>query len=244
LSPGLKAWARRSISRTLGVGGTITHVDTREPIVALTFDDGPDPEWTPQMLEVLARHDARATFFMIGKLAARHPDLVRRVAEAGHTVANHSWDHTPFPLLRGRLRRAQLRWCQDALAPHGEQLFRPPHGQQSPGSFLDARRLGYGVVTWNLVAEDFRGDGADAIESRMSARLAPGSIVLLHDSLYVAQEERFRDRTATLAAVDRLLARCRDEYEFTTVPDLLARGRARRWPWFNRVYLPAPQPWP
>src|SRR4051812_35940455 len=96
--------------------GAITSAETTQPLVALTFDDRPDPRSTPLVLDLLERHDARATFFMVGAAAYRHPDLVRRIAEAGHTVANHSWDHTSFTTISGRQRRTQIRATQRVLA--------------------------------------------------------------------------------------------------------------------------------
>ena len=87
------------------VPGTITGVTTRDPVAALTFDDGPHPEYTPLLLNILERYQARATFFMIGDAAQRHPDLVRQVAQGGHAIGNHSWDHPFFPSLSGSFPR-------------------------------------------------------------------------------------------------------------------------------------------
>ena len=78
--------------------GTITHVDTREGVIALTFDDGPHPAFTPKLLDILKGHGSKATFFMVGRVAQDHPELVRRVADDGHVIANHSWDHKSMPL--------------------------------------------------------------------------------------------------------------------------------------------------
>lgn len=232
--PRLRAFVKGLIELSASGTGTIIRARVEEPLVALTFDDGPDPEWTPKILEVLARHEARATFFMIGKRAAKHPELVRRVAGGGHAIGNHSWDHPSFPLLKGRWRRAQIRWAGEALKPYGEKLFRPPYGHQSLGSRLDAARLGYRVVTWTVNAEDWRDDPADALVSRVRARLVPGSLLLFHDSLFSTDDLRFRDRGPTLEAVERLLAELSGSYGFVTVPELLRRGRPRRWHWYWR----------
>jgi len=106
--------------------GIITHVETQEEVAALTFDDGPHPEYTPRLLEILERLQARATFFMVGEAAQRHREIVRRVADAGHAIGNHSWDHPSFPQITGRERREQIRPCERAIAPYGERIFRPP----------------------------------------------------------------------------------------------------------------------
>src|SRR5215470_16653131 len=159
-----------------GVLGTITHVATDSPVVALTFDDGPDPTWTPRLLEILATRNARATFFMLGRAAAAHRDLVRDVARAGHAIGNHSWDHPSFPLISGAERRAQISRCADALAPHGGRLFRPPFGQQSFASRIDAFVLGYRVVTWNVVAWDWLDHDAEWMTQQLLDRIRAGSI--------------------------------------------------------------------
>jgi peptidoglycan-N-acetylglucosamine deacetylase len=122
---------------TRDVIGTISHVHTRESVAALTFDDGPDPEYTPRLLAILERYRAQATFFMTGKAAQAHPELVRRVAQAGHAIGNHSWDHPSFPLISGRERRAQIRACAQALVPYGSRLFRPPYTEQNLGSRIE-----------------------------------------------------------------------------------------------------------
>ena len=140
-----------ALART-GIGGSITGVSTQEPVAALTFDDGPHPESTPRLLEVLAKHRARATFFMVGEAAEKHRGLVRRVAEEGHAIGNHSWDHPSFPLMSGRERRRQIRACERALAPYGSRLFRPRYGHQHLASWLDTRRLGFDVAAWRVWA--------------------------------------------------------------------------------------------
>lgn len=233
----LRALAKRLIEISAALTGTTHRVESREPLAALTFDDGPDPHWTPRLLDILKRHRARATFFMVGKAAAAQAELVARVAAEGHVIANHTWDHPSLPMLRGRYRRMQIRWCREALAPHGVKLFRPPYGHQTLASQLDALLLGYRVVAWSAIAEDYLGDDAATLVSRVERRLGPGSIVLFHDRLYTTVEESFSDRGPTLEAVDQLLSRWRDRLRFVTVPELLAAGRPRKWHWYQRPNL-------
>lgn len=244
---GLKVLAKRLIhAGSAHPLGTIVAAAPREPLAALTFDDGPDPEWTPRLLDLLEAHGARGTFFLVGKAAARHPELVARMVGAGHAIGNHTWDHVSLPLLKRRGRRAQIRWCEEVLAPHlssGEKrlgkemkLFRPPYGHQSLASQLDVLALGYGIVGWSIVAEDWRDDPAEALVERVRRRLCPGSIVLFHDTLATTDNHRHRDRTPTLQAVETLL-REPGGYRYVTVPELLRRGRALRWPWYKRSDL-------
>ena len=217
---------------TISGTGTVTRVMTDKPFVALTFDDGPNPAYTPQLLDILARHQARATFFMVGETAAKHKDLVADVAARGHAIGNHSWDHPSFPSLTGSQRRRQLRRCSAALAPHGQRLFRPPFGHQDLASRLDALWLGYEVIAWTALAGDWRDRGPDEILQKLAGRIEPGTIVLLHDALFSSLEPAYLDRTPTLQAVDRLLDEYAD-YQFVTVPELLASGQAVREPWYR-----------
>src|SRR3989442_11666872 len=106
--------------------GSITHVATAESVAALTFDDGPHAASTPQLLEILERHQARATFFMLGQFALQYPELVQRIAQAGHAIGNHSWDHASFPFITGRQRRMTPRARSRSRAPHQQRASRPP----------------------------------------------------------------------------------------------------------------------
>jgi len=225
-----------AFSFSASLTGTLLRVSTREKAAALTFDDGPDPEWSPRFFELLEEHGARGTFFMVGKAARRHPELVARAAAAGHAVGNHTWDHPSLPLLTGSWRRTQLRWCREALGPHGSNLFRPPYGHQTPASQLDAARLGYRAVAWDVIAEDWTDDPAEILLARVERHFRPGSIVLFHDSLYTTVNPAHRDRRPTLEAVRRLLAGHRD-FRFVTVPELLALGRPYKWHWYHRPDL-------
>ena len=217
--------------------GTIIRVRTDEPAIALTFDDGPHPEDTPPLLDVLERHGARGTFFMVGKSARRWPELVERVAAGGHAIGNHTWDHPSMPLLTGRYRRHQLAWCDEALAPHGTRLFRPPYGEQTVGSRLDALRAGHQVVCWDVIAEDWRDDPPETLLARVYRRLRRGSIVLFHDTLYTTVEDDYRDRAAMRAAVEKLLVDLKDKFRFVTVPELLKLGSPVRWHWYQPARL-------
>jgi len=235
--PRAKELVKGVLSATALPLGTVIRVATREPAIALTFDDGPHPDDTPPLLEILERHGARGTFFMVGKSARRWPELVARVAEGGHALGNHTWDHPSMPLLTGRYRRRQIEWCAEALAPHGSKLFRPPYGEQSPGSRLDAALAGHTVVCWDVIAEDWRTDPPEAMLARVYRRLRRGSIVLFHDTLYTTVDDAARDRAPMREAVERLLVELKDRYRFVTVPELLRLGRPYRWHWYQRARL-------
>lgn len=229
----VKVLRRLFNAATRRVVGTVTHVSTQAPVVALTFDDGPDPAYTPCLLDILEEHGARATFFVIGEVAQRHPDLVKRIAQGNHAIGNHSWDHPSFPLISGRERRAQIRACERAIAPYGQQLFRPPYGHQNVASRLDALCLGYRVVAWNVHAYDWLDHDAEWMADRLAARIEPGCVILLHNTLYHYADERCADREPMLAAVGMILERIGDRFRFVTVPELFRYGQPQRRNWYR-----------
>ena len=220
---------RRILSyATKNAMGTITSVNTQEPVAALTFDDGPHPEFTPRLLDILERHHARGTFFMLGTMAQRHPEVVRHAAEAGHAVCNHSWDHPSFPLIPRQERVKQIRACAEVLAPYGHRLFRPPYGHQNIASCLDTLRLGYQIIGWNLVGKDWLDFEPEWMANRVISKIHPGCIINFHDALYTAIDDRYANREPMLAAVTIILERLGGQYRFVTVPKLLRYGRPHK----------------
>lgn len=226
-------FARRLKRRLVG---TITHVETQAKVAALTFDDGPHPEYTPRLLALLAKHRAQATFFMLGEAARRRPELVRQVAQAGHAIGNHSWGHLSLPALPGHERRWQVRACERAITPYSARLFRPPFGHQSLASRLDMAWLNYRVITWSVMIGDWFEPDPQRMASLLEARVKPGSIVLLHDALHesgatAAAPPPMFDRRPMLAALDEYLSRTGDAYRFVTIPELLRQGAAVKLCW-------------
>lgn len=221
----LRAAGERLLAPLLG---TVVAVETREPLVALTFDDGPDPEATPRLLELLARHGAHATFFALGRQLERHPHLAARIASEGHALANHTFDHPSLPRLGGRARRRDLRAAQRALGARSSGLVRPPYGHLDPASRLDMLRLGLQPVGWSAHCEDWRAHDAEALRARLEPALRPGAIVLMHDRLHAWDDPAARDRSPLLTALDAALNAAPAGTRFVTVPELLRAGRARR----------------
>ena len=237
--------ALRRAVRRIPLPGVIASVETEEPLVALTFDDGPDPLWTPLLLELLDRYQAKATFFMLGCAADRMPALVRRVSEAGHVIGNHTWDHPVLPRIPGRRVRSQTRHGQGALAPYGSRLFRPPYLAQSPASRLYALLLGYQVIMANVDSGDWWDPDADRITQRLIREVSRGDIVLLHDGLsgfsgLKLSKRPVPERVAMLMALDGFFQRKGGEFRFVTVPELLRNGRPRRVGKFSRGPTPRP----
>jgi peptidoglycan/xylan/chitin deacetylase (PgdA/CDA1 family) len=206
--------------------GTITGVKTSEPIVALTFDDGPDPHDTPKVLELLEHHGVRATFFVLGIRALQHPKLIERIAQSGHALGNHSWSHKSMPTLNSYKRLQEIKKTHNILKPHGKMILRPPFGHMNWPTCRDVLRCGYRLVTWNVTAIDWLDHSDKEIATSIESKLKPGSIILLHDSLYTFGRIEYRSRKPLLSALDSLLEKLRPQYSFLTVPELLQRGRA------------------
>lgn len=192
----------------------IAGADSRE--IALTFDDGPNDAATPQLLEVLARHEVRATFFLIGGFARQRPDLVRAVHAAGHLIGNHTMTHPKLSLIPAVRVRQELTECNTVLEGiTGEAVvyFRPPFGARRPVVLRIARELELTPVTWNVTAFDWNTIGEDAILGNLNAGITRnrerrrGSNLLLHDGGHLAMGAARMD---TVHAVDRLLAAHRD----------------------------------
>ena len=214
--------------------GTISHVATTENAVALTFDDGPDPNTTPALLKILAAHGAKATFFMLGENAASHPEVVEAVRAEGHAIGNHSWNHPSFPLISKSNLAYQIRQCCKSLQGNDLLLFRPPFGHQTAFNQLMIRLMGYRTVTWNIVLPDWLDHSGEQLANIASQQIRPGSILLMHDGLMDFIEDRFTDRSPTLEAVERILGAFSNQYEFVTIPELMERGNPVHTNWFMK----------
>ncbi|MCB9727722.1 MAG: polysaccharide deacetylase family protein [Deltaproteobacteria bacterium] len=192
--------------------------------VALTFDDGPDPRWTPAIAERLEAAGVRGTFFCIGEHVLAHPALVRGLAAAGHELGNHSFSHarTLNFRLTAAMEREVRRGETALLSVLGEgprPLYRPPIGLRNPSLARVARRLDLRVVNWSLHSRDTFARDPAAVADRVLTRCAPGDIVLLHDG----SDRPGADRSVTLAALPRILEGLRQrQLEPVTVSELLA----------------------
>jgi len=158
---------------------------TPDPVLALTYDDGPDAEHTPGVLDVLARRGIRATFFVLAGAAERHPELTRRILAGGHEIGLHGLDHTLLttvaPWQAARAVRVSHRRLE-AVTGIRVRMYRPTYGIQGWAQFLTARALGMDVVYWTAWAQDWLDDPARQIAARAVAASHPGGVLLLHDT--------------------------------------------------------------
>lgn len=204
--------AHASMSPTSQVFGR-TLISGNDPDeLALTFDDGPNDAATPHLLEVLAEHNVRATFFMMGSFSRQRPEIVRRVAAEGHLIGNHTMDHPKLSLESQRSIRQQLTDCSavlEDLTGKAVRFFRPPFGARRPVVLQIARELELTPVTWNVTCNDWEPIGTEGILARANAGIARnrlrgrGSNILLHDGGHRAMGTYRMD---TVAAVDRVLS--------------------------------------
>lgn len=174
--------------------------------VALTFDDGPDRASTPAFLDLLARHDVRATFFLLGSHAVDEPDLLRRMAAEGHELAVHGWTHRCVALVSRRRLTRELCMTRDVLertTGSAAVWYRPPYGVLTGPALVAARAAGLRTVLWSAWGVDWRqGRTPEQVVTTVSRDLRPGGTILLHDSDRTSASGSWR---ATLPATDLLL---------------------------------------
>jgi peptidoglycan-N-acetylglucosamine deacetylase len=182
--------------------------------LALTFDDGPNEPYTPQLLDLLAQHNVRATFFLIGNFVRDRPELARQILAAGHLIGNHTTTHPWLPLLSPRHVRNQLAFCnamiEDAIG-QSVHFFRPPHGARRPDVLRSARALGLTPVLWNAMGYDWQPRRTpEQIAAHLSRSIVRnqqrgrGSNLLLHDGSHTRLGV---DRSRSIAATRLILER-------------------------------------
>jgi peptidoglycan/xylan/chitin deacetylase (PgdA/CDA1 family) len=196
---------------------TFNSVHVAGPYIAMTFDDGPSATLTPKLLDLLAAHHIKATFFVIGENVAEHPEIVERAAREGHEIANHSWSHPNFGKMSDEGVRGQLSRTDDAIkTATGARptLLRPPYGS------ITARQkrwihdeFGYQIILWDVDPYDWKRPGPSVVCNRILKETRPGSIVLSHD-IHPGTIE------AMPSTFDQLQAK---GFKFVTVSELIRR---------------------
>ncbi len=204
-------------------GPVITHGETAKKQIALTFDDGPYPPYTQNLLQILAAKKARATFFMVGENAARHPDIVRLVQSRGHQICLHAGYHQDLLKLSSAQLQSNIAYGKqtlEALTGKPVRYMRPPHGFKDWHVLRVMREAGLQAVNWSIIPRDWTNPGVQQIVRRVCDGAEPGAIVLLHDGDSPGQTA---PREQTVAAVAQIIDRLRAQgYEFVTIEELLA----------------------
>jgi peptidoglycan/xylan/chitin deacetylase (PgdA/CDA1 family) len=199
-------------------GRVVSHLRTDDPLVALTFDDGPNPDATPAILDALASRGVKASFFILGRHAEQWPELVRRVASEGHLVCNHGYYHRKLHLKSPAYVRNDLQLGTRAIVNAcgvRPAFFRAPHGFRSPWVTSIARSLGQRTVGWSRGVWDSARPGVTVIADRTVRAAHRGAILLLHDG---DGYDPLGDRTQTARAVPLIVDRIREAgLDFTTL---------------------------
>jgi peptidoglycan/xylan/chitin deacetylase (PgdA/CDA1 family) len=209
---------------------TISRVATSAPLVSLTFDDGPHPETTPRILDLLAKYSAKATFFVIGKHVDAHRGIAERIVAEGHELGNHSWHHSHWQnFQRGRALSSDVvrnADCIRSITQREEQpVYRAPVGLKSPELARVAHALDLAVVAWSIHSRDTIDSNAPRVAQRVLSRARAGEIVLLHDG----HERSGRVRTSALESLPMILAGLRErQLSSVTVSQLLAAQSASK----------------
>ena len=191
--------------------------------LALTFDDGPNPAWTPPLIDILARYDVKATFFLLGQYAEQQRTLVQRLASAGHLIGNHSWSHPNLSLSASERTREELRRTSDTLEQiiaRPVRFFRPPFGARRPLTLRVARDMGMTPVLWNAMTSDWSERSPERIAARLVAKIdsnqshGHASNIVLHDG---GHDRLGVDRGPSVGATERLLERYSGSHRFVTL---------------------------
>lgn len=198
-------------------GEIFTHGEAGQRRVALTFDDGPHKEFTPEILDILKRENICATFFVVGQNAENMPDMIDRLMDEGHEIGNHTYEHTFLKGLDKERQTREIDLCDDELFYHSEyctHLLRPPGGLYDDNVIDICAERGYSIVIWSIDTRDWTGASTQKIIDTVMDNLEDGSIILLHDFN--------RPGSHTVEAVSQLIPEIKKlGYSFVTVSELI-----------------------
>jgi polysaccharide deacetylase family sporulation protein PdaB len=191
-----------------------------EKKIALTFDDGPDNVFTPQMLDILKENDVKATFFIMGKRAEDFPAVFKRMVNEGHLIANHSWSHPNFMKLSNEKIKEELTKTNDLIKEYTEEdsnFFRSPYGSIDPERVKFIGEMGYKIIAWNVDSLDWKGLSAEEVSTNILENTTNGSIILQHSA--GGKGEDLSGSVKALAKIIDVLKK--DGFMFVTVDKLL-----------------------
>ncbi|GAC1347853.1 MAG: hypothetical protein NVSMB27_14210 [Ktedonobacteraceae bacterium] len=206
----------KQIAHLQAQGHLIYSGNSHLPEIALTFDDGPDPRYTPQILEILQRYRVKATFFCIGHQVATYPQIVRQASEAGHVIGNHTWTHPNLAFLSGSDIFSQIERTSNAIQEAigaRPPFFRPPYGSFNSQVLTQACHLGITTIIWNSSTEDWARPGTSFIIRRALELGCNGFIILMHDGGW--------EQSQTVEAIPIIIEKLQDlGYRFITIQQI------------------------
>lgn len=188
--------------------------------IALTFDDVPDPRFTPQVLDILQKHGVKATFFVVGHRVQKHPDLLKRIYVEGHSIGNHSYSHPLFKEKSVTEFKKEILMTEEIINHTigiKPRYIRPPYGEINEDQLKWAKKEGYRIINWNVDSQDWKGLNKEKITQNVLKTVGPGSIILQH-----AGGGHGSDLTGTIEALPDIIQMLKKQgYRFVTVPELL-----------------------
>lgn len=192
--------------------------------IALTFDDGPSPLWTSQVLEILKKHNIKATFFLLGKNVKKYPDLVKRIYEEGHNIGAHTYSHLniltckkPRAIFEIEETHRQIK----EITNYEPYLFRPPYGAYQKKFYHYLKQYNYKIILWTISAEDWNGDGAKKIQNRVLSQMRNGSIILFHDG--------GGNRSPTIEVLNTIIEKTKNMgYNFVTIEEMFFKEKENK----------------
>lgn len=201
-------------------GTLVLHASRDKKQVALSFDDGPDIKFTPMVLDVLDKHNVKATFFMMGARAKEHQDIVKRVNEAGHAIGNHTYWHPNLPkeeLDRLDWEIKETEKVIEDIVGFNPRLFRSPYGALNEEMIEKLADMGNTIIGWDVDSLDWKQPGPDIISDNVLSNVSPGSIILMHDG-----GDWTMDLTGTAEGLDQIITKLKEDgIEFVTIPELI-----------------------
>ncbi len=204
-------------------GKTFIGLQPGSPVLALTYDDGPNDPWTLRLLEVLERHSVKATFFALGRFVAQKPEIARTVVAAGHELGIHTWDHPNLIFSTAPAVRSQIERTRSIVFDSTGcrcTLMRPPFGARTPMTLRTIRQLGLEPVMWNVTCYDWKPISAQHIVAHAERQMRGGDVILLHDGGYRAMGA---DRRQSVEATDSIIAQYKDQgFAYTTISQMMA----------------------
>lgn len=212
LHPNMENWKKEKI--------VVDKIKTDKKVVALTFDDGPDPQFTPIVLDILKKHEARATFFILGKRAEAHPDILKKIAAEGHEIGNHSYSHPDFNNINQEAQLNEVAKTTNIIKRLTGQtpgLLRPPGGYLSYDLVAITKKNNMTIAYWTYQqdSKDWRnGIKAATIAGHVIKNIRPGQVIILHDGCPNGMQ--------TAKATDMIVSHLQEEgYSFVTVSELI-----------------------